>query len=51
MGIYALDFDGSGFNTSPLVRTPRLTVRCEYPDTGSAFFPLALVMHGLQVFG
>jgi len=22
-----------GFNTAPLVRTPRLTIRCEYPDT------------------
>ena len=26
------DLDG-GFNTAPLVRTPRLTIRCEYPDT------------------
>ncbi len=32
MGIMAWDLDG-GFNTAPLVRTPRLTIRCEYPDT------------------
>ncbi len=32
MGIYAWDLDG-GFNTAPLVRTPRLTILCEYPDT------------------
>ncbi len=30
MGIMLWD---SGFNTPPLVSTPRLTVRCEYPDT------------------
>ena len=30
MGIMSWD---SGFNTAPLVRTPRLTIRCEYPDT------------------
>ena len=35
MGIYSWDLD-DGFSTTPLVRTPRLTVRCEYPDTGSA---------------
>ena len=35
MGIYSWDLDG-GFSTAPLVRTPRLTVRCEYPDTGMA---------------
>ena len=29
------DLEGSGFNTAPLVRTPRITIRirCEYPDT------------------
>ena len=32
MGIMSWDLDG-GFNTAPLVRTPRLTIRCEYPDT------------------
>ena len=32
MGIYSWDLD-SGFSTAPLVRTPRLTIRCEYPDT------------------
>ena len=32
MGIMSWDLEG-GFNTAPLVRTPRLTVRCEYPDT------------------
>jgi len=32
MGIYSWDLEG-GFNTAPLVSTPRLTVRCEYPDT------------------
>ena len=26
------DFDG-GFNTAPVISTPRLTIRCEYPDT------------------
>jgi hypothetical protein len=30
MGIISWD---SGFNTAPVVRTPRLTIRCEYPDT------------------
>lgn len=24
---------GGGFSTPPLVRNPRLTIRCEYPDT------------------
>ncbi len=33
MGIMSWDLDGSGFNTAPLVRTPRITIRCEYPDT------------------
>ena len=33
MGIMSWDLDGSGFNTAPLVRGPRLTVRCEYPHT------------------
>ena len=32
MGIMSWDSGGS-FNTAPLVRTPRLTIRCEYPDT------------------
>ncbi len=35
MGIYAWDLDG-GFNSLESVRSPRLTVRCEYPDTGMA---------------
>ena len=32
MGIMSWDLD-SGFNTAPPVLTPRLTIRCEYPDT------------------
>ena len=32
MGIMLWDLD-SGFNTAPPVLTPRLTIRCEYPDT------------------
>ena len=34
MGIMSWDLDG-GFNTAPLVRNPRITIRirCEYPDT------------------
>ncbi len=32
MGIMSWDLEG-GFNTAPLVRTPRITIRCEYPDT------------------
>ena len=33
MGIMSWDLDG-GFSTpQPVVRTPRLTIRCEYPDT------------------
>ncbi len=32
MGIMSWDLDG-GLNTAPLVSTPRLTIRCEYPDT------------------
>ena len=32
MGIMSWDHD-SGFNTAPPVLTPRLTIRCEYPDT------------------
>ncbi len=32
MGIYPWDIDG-GFSSPPRVRNPRLTVRCEYPDT------------------
>ena len=35
MGIMSWDLDG-GFSTPPVVRTPRLTVRCEYPDTDIA---------------
>ncbi len=31
MGTMSWHLD-SGFNTAPLVRTPRLTIRCEYPD-------------------
>jgi len=34
MGIMSWHLD-SGFNTAPLVRTPRLTIRCEYPDGSS----------------
>ena len=30
MGIMSWD---SGFNTAPVISTPRLTIRCEYPDT------------------
>ncbi len=33
MGILPWDLDG-GFSSPPRVRTPRLTVRCEYPDSG-----------------
>ena len=32
MGIYSWGLDG-GFSSPPRVRTPRLTIRCEYPDT------------------
>ena len=32
MGIYSWDI-GDGFGTAPVVRTSRLTIRCEYPDT------------------
>jgi hypothetical protein len=32
MGIMSWDLD-AGFNTPKPVRTPRLTVRCEYPGT------------------
>ena len=32
MGIMSWDLDG-GFSSPPRVRTPHLTVRCEYPDT------------------
>ena len=35
MGIMSWDLDG-GFSSPPRVRTPRLTIRCEYPDTGMA---------------
>ena len=34
MGIMSWDLDG-GFNTAPVVRTPRMTIRCEYPDESS----------------
>ena len=32
MGIMSWDLDG-GFSTAPVARTPRLTIRCEYPDS------------------
>ena len=32
MGIYSWDL-GAGFSLHEPVRNPRLTVRCEYPDT------------------
>ena len=32
MGIMSWDLNG-GFSTAPRLRTPCLTVRCEYPDT------------------
>jgi hypothetical protein len=32
MGIYSRH-PGDGFGTTPAVRTPRLTVRCEYPES------------------
>ena len=35
MGIMSWDHRGS-FSTAPLVSTPRLTIRCEYPDTDMA---------------
>ena len=35
MGIMSWDLDG-GFSSPPRVRTPRLTIRCEYPDTDLA---------------
>ncbi len=35
MGIMSWDLDG-GFRSPPRVRTPRLTIRCEYPDTDLA---------------
>ncbi len=35
MGMCAWDL-GGGFSTSRPARTPRLTVRCEYPDTDMA---------------
>ncbi len=34
MGIYSWDL-GAGFSFVEPVRTPRLTVRCEYPDMSS----------------
>ena len=34
MGIVSWDIE-AGFGTALPVRTPRLTIRCEYPDTGS----------------
>ena len=35
MGIYSWDID-AGFSTPEPIRNPRLTVRCEYPETGMA---------------
>ena len=35
MGIYSWDLDGA-FSSPEPVRTPRLSVRCEYPDTAMA---------------
>ncbi len=32
MGVLSWDLDG-GFSSPLRVRTPRLTIRCEYPDT------------------
>ena len=50
MGIYSWDLDG-GFGTPPLVSTPRLTIRCEYPDSGmeptELFFALS-PRYGIQ---
>ena len=34
MGIMSWDLDG-GFSTPLAIRTPRLTIRCEYPDGSS----------------
>ena len=34
MGIYSWDWEG-GFSGLELPRTPRLTIRCEYPDGSS----------------
>ena len=44
MGIMSWDLDG-GFNTALPVRTPRITVRCEYPDMSS---PPSEVIFGLS---
>ena len=44
MGIMSWD-QGGGFNTAPVVRTPRLTIRCEYPDMSS---PPSEVSFGLS---
>ena len=41
MGIYSWDLDG-GFSTAPVVRTPRLTIRCEYPDSEPTVVSFAL---------
>ncbi len=46
MGIMSWDLEG-GFNTAPPVRTPRLTIRCEYPDTD---MPPTEVTFGLSPF-
>ncbi len=35
MGVYSWDLDG-GFGSPLPERTPRLSVRCEYPDTAMA---------------
>ena len=32
MGIYSWEYDAA-FSTTPPLRTPRLTIRCEYPDS------------------
>ena len=44
MGIMSWNLDG-GFNNAPLVRNPRITVRCEYPD---ADMPPTVVTFGLS---
>ena len=36
MGIMSWDLEGSGISSPEPVRTPRLTIRCEYPDTDMA---------------
>ena len=41
MGIYSWDI-GDGFGTAPVTRTPRLTIRREYPDSAPTEVSLAL---------